>query len=223
MKRAAICMIAFAACVLTLMPGRDRPGDARLKKSFRRAAQHGWTYVHLEGSPAEIGFQHGYHLAPEIEDLLKVIALGLTHDSDADYNFYRSAAQKVFWPQIEQEYREELQGIVQGLNARGVKLDIWDVVVMNASLELNPYYKNWYDREHQTRNAKKAATGDHCSAFVATGRYTKDGKMVMAHNNWSGYLDGQRWSIIFDMAPAAGHRFLMDGLPGWIHSGDDFG
>ncbi|HUS07256.1 MAG TPA: C45 family autoproteolytic acyltransferase/hydrolase, partial [Bryobacteraceae bacterium] len=47
--------------------------------------------------------------------------------------------------------------------------------------------------------------------------------MVMAHNNWSGYLDGQRWSIIFDMAPAAGHRFLMDGLPGWIHSGDDFG
>jgi len=30
--------------------------------------------VHLEGSPAEIGFQHGYLLTPEIEDNFKVIS-----------------------------------------------------------------------------------------------------------------------------------------------------
>jgi hypothetical protein len=27
----------------------------------------------------------------------------------------------------------------------------------------------------------------------------------------------------FDIRPVAGHRILMDGMPGLIHSGDDFG
>jgi hypothetical protein len=63
----------------------------------------------------------------------------------------------------------------------------------------------------------------HCSAFVATGSYTKDGKIVIAHNNWSSYADGSRWVIIFDIAPVKGHRILMDGLPGVITSQDDFG
>ena len=30
----------------------------------------GWTYVHLEGTPAEIGFEHGSLLAAEIADLV---------------------------------------------------------------------------------------------------------------------------------------------------------
>jgi hypothetical protein len=45
----------------------------------------------------------------------------------------------------------------------------------------------------------------------------------MAHNNWTSYWAGQRWRIIFDIAPAAGHRMLMDGFPGVITSDDDFG
>ena len=28
----------------------------------------GWTYVHLQGAPEQVGFQHGYLLAQEIED-----------------------------------------------------------------------------------------------------------------------------------------------------------
>ena len=45
----------------------DPAVDPRLKKAYR-FTQDGWTYVHLEGAPSEIGFQHGYLLAPEIED-----------------------------------------------------------------------------------------------------------------------------------------------------------
>jgi hypothetical protein len=58
---------------------------------------------------------------------------------------------------------------------------------------------------------------------VATGSFTTDGKVIIAHNNWTTYLEGARWTIIFDIAPAAGHRILMDGLPGFIASDDDFG
>ncbi|HYA98142.1 MAG TPA: C45 family autoproteolytic acyltransferase/hydrolase, partial [Methylomirabilota bacterium] len=62
-----------------------------------------------------------------------------------------------------------------------------------------------------------------CSAFVATGSWTKSRQIVMAHNNWTGYLAGERWRIIFDIVPKDGYRMLMDGFPGVIASDDDFG
>ncbi|HEY6392105.1 MAG TPA: C45 family peptidase, partial [Bryobacteraceae bacterium] len=155
-------------------------------------------------------------------DTQKVVLLGLTHDSKKDYAFFRNAAEKVLWPHIENQYREELKGIAEGLKAKGVALDVWDVVVLNAWLELTPYYTNWYDKEHKIVSEKRPVP-EHCSAFAATGSYTKDGKIVIAHNNWTEYKEGSRWNIIFDIAPSKGHRILMDGMAGLIHSGDDFG
>ena len=133
--------------------------------------------MHLQGSPAEIGFQHGYLLSAEIEDAQKVVALGLTHDSKKDYSFFRTAAEKVLWPHIETQYREELKGIVEGLKAKNVQLDLWDVVALNAWLELTPYYTDWYDQAHKVAVGNRPVP-EHCSAFVATGSYTKDGKIV---------------------------------------------
>jgi hypothetical protein len=109
-----------------------------------------------------------------------------------------------------------MQGISEGATAAGVKVDIWDVVALNASIEFG-YYTAVLDK------SEKSGAPDKCSAFVATGRYTRDGRPVIAHNNWSGYLEGSRWNVIFDIRPAAGYRNLMDGMPGLIHSGDDFG
>ena len=210
MKRAALLLclasLAFAG----------HSADARLNKSFRRPVQAGWIFVHLEGKPSEIGFQHGYLLAPEILDAQKAIKLALTHDSK-DWNYFRSVAEKVLWPHVEQEYRDELTGIVAGLNAKNVKLDIWDMVAANAWLELDPYYIKWAEKN------SSRTTAEHCSAFVATGSYTKDGKPVIAHNNWTDYMTGSRWNIIFDITPEHGSRFIMDGMPGLIHSADDFG
>ena len=178
--------------------------------------------MHLEGEPAEVGFQHGYLLAPEIQDAQRMLPVVLKRDSKKDWGFYREAAQNVLWPHIEQEYREELQGITEGLRAKNVKVDLWDVVAANAWLELGSYYSEWYDKQNKTQSSARAAVPEHCSAFVATGSYTKDGKVVIGHNNWSSYLEGARWNIIFDIKPARGHRILMDGFAGAIHSADDF-
>jgi hypothetical protein len=215
-----LVLVAFGLCAAPA--AREPQSDPRLKKSFRKPDQNGWIFVHLEGTPSEMGFQHGFMLAPEIADVQKVVALGLTHDSKKEYAFFRAAAEKVLWPRIEGQYREELKGIVEGLKAKNVSLDLWDVVVLNAWLELSPYYTGWYDKEHKIAGEKKPVP-EHCSAFAATGSYTKDGKMVIAHNNWSEYKEGSRWNIIFDIAPSKGFRILMDGMPGLIHSADDFG
>ena len=145
----------------------------------------------------------------------------MTHEEKKDWQFFREKAQNMLWPHVEAEYRAELQGIADGAVARGVKLDLWDVVALNAWLEM-PYFDKVYDKQHGLP-ATTASAAEHCSAFVATGSYTKDGRVVIAHNNWTSYETGERWNIIFDIVPAQGNHFLMDGMPGLIHSGDDFG
>jgi hypothetical protein len=193
-----------------------------MKSAFRRPEQNGWIFVHLEGSGAEIGFQHGSLLAPEITEAKKVVSLELTHDARHNWDFFRSAAEKMLWPRIDAEYQDELRGIVEGLRTKGSTLDLWDVVALNAWLELS-YYSAWYDRSNSPIDAGQSAVAERCSAFVATGSYTRDGRVVMGHNAWTSYLDGERWNIIFDISPAQGNRILMDGFPGLIHSADDFG
>ncbi len=217
----SLCLVLVSPVALTC---RGQVFDARLKSALRRPVENGWIFVHLEGSPADIGYQHGYLLAPEIADAHDVIKLELTRDTKHDWAFFRSAAEKMLWPAIGQEYRDELNGIVEGLHAKGVQLDLWDVVVANAWLELS-YYSAWYDTKNRPADppVQETAVPERCSAFVATGSHTKDGRVVMGHNAWTSYLDGERWNIIFDIVPANGYRILMDGFPGLIHSADDFG
>ena len=161
-------ILAGVAVVATFVLAVAASREGQSGKSFRKPDQNGWIYVHLEGTPSEIGFQHGWQLAPEIQDLQRVLKLELTHDTGKNYEFFRTAAEKVLWPDVDAEYREELQGIVQGVNAKGVKLDLWDLVVMNAALELNGYYTEWYDKNHGKAKAK-AAVAERCSALSQPG------------------------------------------------------
>src|SRR5260370_14516670 len=101
--------------------------DPRLQKAYR-FQQGGWTYVHLEGSPSEVGFRHGYLLAPEIADAFAAIKLFDTHQSHEDWEFFRKTARGMLWPHIDSEYQEELQGIADGMKAHGVDLDVDDTV-----------------------------------------------------------------------------------------------
>ncbi len=196
--------------------------DPRLQKAYR-FQQGGWTYVHLEGSPAEIGFQHGYLLAPEISDAFAAIKLFDTHSAQRDWNFFRKTAREMLWPHIDAEYRQELQGIADGVKAHGADLDVYDIVALNAFEEVPDYYVPWLNKRQKLAKAPRLAAPGNCSAFIATGSYTKDHQIVVAHNNWTSYLVGERWVVIFDIVPQNGERILMDGYPGVITSDDDFG
>jgi hypothetical protein len=221
MRRTAVLLPLLVLALAYTLVSKDPNIDPRMKKASRAAERGGWVQVHLEGTPNQIGFQHGYLLANEIQDNVKTISTEMMHDEKKDWSFFRKAAQEVLWPKVEQEYRDEMNGIVEGLAARNVKLDIWDVVALNAWLEL-PYYDKWYDKSHG-KPTSNPAVAEHCSAFAATGSYTKDGRVVIGHNNWTSYSSGERWNIVFDIVPAKGNRIVMDGMPGLIHSGDDFG
>jgi len=219
------------SCLLFTLVGALPASSAKTKHSKTipsvepgyRFERGGWTYVHLEGTPAEMGYQHGRLLAAEIADLVRVDKLELEHSTHRDWAFYREASQKMLWPHIEVEYQQELQGIARGVASKGIKLDLWDIVALNGSIELSEYYVPWLNKHEHAVNAPEILPRGRCSAFIANGSYTKDGRVVIAHNNWSSYADGERWTIIFDMQPVHGHRMVMDGEPGVITSEDDFG
>ena len=216
---------ALLPVVLVFVAGAAQP-DARLHGGFRNPVKDGWIFVHLEGNPSAVGYQHGYLLSSEIEDCKRAIELSTTHGVGHSWAELRDVADKYFTPKLPAEYRAELTGMVEGLRARGSKLDLTDLVAMNGYMEFSYYY----DDEKKTHPSnlpgpnlpRQSHAAEHCSAFVATGSYTKGGRIVIGHNNWTDYLTGTRWNIVFDVAPSAGHRFIQDGMPGLIHSGDDF-
>jgi hypothetical protein len=220
-------MLLALTCAAFAADPSANPSDARLQKAYR-FQQGGWTYVHLEGSPAEIGFQHGYLLAQEIADGLEAIKLFDTRETQRDWEFFRTTAREMLWPHIDAEYQQELQGIADGVKAHGVDLDVYDIVALNAFEEVPDYYVPWLNKQtlnkqQKSQKAPKLAAPGNCSAFIATGSMTKDHQIVIAHNNWTSYLAGERWVIVFDIAPQHGNRILMDGFPGVITSDDDFG
>src|SRR5260370_21608128 len=106
------------AMVATIAAARERAAanDARLKPASR-FEEGGWIYVHLEGDPSTVGYQHGYLLAPEIEDAFAAVSAGMTHSTERDWGFFRKAAHEMLWPKSDVEYQQELQGIVEGLRA----------------------------------------------------------------------------------------------------------
>lgn len=186
-----------------------------------REDKNGWIYIHLAGSPADIGYQHGYLVANEIDTLIKVMQYYLPSSSGKDWNFYRGAAKRFMWTKIDKEYQDEIRGITEGLAAKGFKYDTLDIVALNANIELSQYYVPGLMNKLKPGSGDNKAPGN-CSAFIATGSYTKDHKIVIAHNNWTDYIVGERWNVIADIKPEKGNQLLMDCAPGFIHSGDDF-
>ena len=173
--------------------------------------QDGWIYLYAQGKPFERGFQNGYLLAKHIDETIEIVSYYLEKSTEKKWDFYRSSAKSMFWPALDDEYRNEIDGIVAGMNKAGVtKYDNVDITAYNGWIELAWYYLP------QTK-----AHGS-CSAFIATGNATYDGRIVIAHNLWYEYMFCRKWNVILDMNPENGHRFITQSFPGWIYGGTDF-
>ena len=220
----AIALASCAAWAAAPAPQKLPPGNRRLLAgSYRRPVRHGWIYVHLQGSPRQLGYQNGYLLAPEIARVLRGFHVTMPRETKKSWAWLHHAAMHMMLPHIPRQYVQELRGIAEGLAARGVHADLGDVIILNAFEEMPEYYVPWYDAQHHEPKVARLVAPGNCSAFVATGSYTKDGKIVIGHNNWTSYFPGEDWNIIYDIVPDHGLHILMDGFPGVITSDDDFG
>ena len=143
-RRVRVLFVLLLSCLTlpALHAQATAAADARLKKAYR-FQKGGWTYVHVEGSPADIGFQHGYLLATEIKDAYEAVKLFDTHQTQRNWEFFRTTAREMLWPHIDAEYQQELQGIADGVKAHGGNLDVYDIVALNAFEEVPDYYVPW--------------------------------------------------------------------------------
>ena len=164
---ASVATFGASSTALAAAPAAAAP-DPRLGNAYK-FHEGGWTYVHLAGTPEEIGFQHGYLLAREIEDNVHVYSVEAVNLDKRPWEFFRQAGKNVLWPKLDAEYQEELKGIAEGLKAQGSKVDLWDVVAINGDEELTGYYLPMVNAREGKPNPKAAVAPGKCSAFIATG------------------------------------------------------
>lgn len=188
-------------------------------KGYRTDA-NGWIFVHIEGQPYERGFQHGYLLAPELAEIKDDVEYLTIIDTGMGWDFFVNASEHVFVPFIDQEFIEEIKGIAAGAQARGVNISWQEVLTWNGYDELTGY---WWPSVAPTVYANTPPVDkEHCSAFIATGSFTRDGQIVIAHNSWINFEIGQFFNLILDIEPEDGHHIFMQSVPGFIDSGTDF-
>ncbi len=178
-----------------------------------RVDTNGWINVHLEGTPREIGFQHGWLLATR--DRRSPEGPRATSSRDR-----RSATGRSSGPRrnacsgrsSSRSTRRRSTASSTGLKARlpRTKYDRVDITVLNGWIELAWYYVPYLDEMAKKGAGDNKAPG-YCSAFIATGSWTEGGGIVIGHNNWVDYIIGSRWNVIADIVPAAGQPH-PDGL-----------
>ncbi len=186
-------------------------------KGYRFDA-NGWIYVHIEGAPYERGYQHGRLVARELARVKKTLVHIMPEDTGENWDYFVKASETLFAGNTEDEYLQEIKGIADGARDAGTDITWQEVLAWNANMELIGY---WYP-DVLSGKIQYQVDNTHCSAFVATGSYTSDGSVVMAHNNWDHFVTGQYSKEILDIKPSSGHRIIMQSFPGYIASMTDY-
>lgn len=210
--------IVWASCSLscrTAPVATEEQEKVWLAKSYRYD-ENGWIFLHTEGAPFERGFQRGYLTADKIDEFLQTLAYTEEFQTGHDLDYFVRASAQLFRKNVPAEYVAEMRGIVAGMERAGKKVTYEQVLFMNGFIDVLWY---WWPEER-----KRKPQDDHpgCSAFIATGDATADGKIVMAHNSWVGYALGKSANIIIDIVPEHGHRILMQSWGPCIYSATDF-
>ena len=198
----------------TIYPPETKPETG---KGYR-FDRNGWIYIHIEGDPHERGYQHGYLVAPELQEILRSLKYLTYWNSGMQWEFFVEAGEKLFVDRVDQEFLDEIKGIADGAKDAGVDVTWQEILTWNGYEELTDYWWPNVQEGRLDQNINK----EHCSAFIATGSATEGGKILMAHNSWNAFEEGQFANLILDIKPARGHRMFMQAAPGYIDSFSDF-
>jgi hypothetical protein len=199
-------------------------------KNGIRYDMNGWTYVSIKGGPKERGYAYGKLVKEDMKEVRRILDFIIYTDFGVKWDFFIGATKKYFTPKIKDkfpEFYEEMDGFAEGAN-----ITIDEVVAWNNYFTLTgSWWANMPEEEEiavkgasvsNSSTAKEGGAQERCSAFLAVGDWTADGKIVCAHNNFSNFADGQLAKYVIDIKPTEGNRILMMGFPGWIWSGTDF-
>ena len=223
MKKLLILIIFSAISTIDFAAGQTNQQLTDSQKSWvakaNRHEKNGWTYLHIEGTPEERGFQHGYLMAGEIKEAIRVLSARWVHQTALDWNWYVQKTGEVFTPKVDPENLAEIDGIVEGMKAVGIPTSRNEIVGLNGYVELMGDW--WNSVKDSVKSFSPPYPKESCSSYIATGSMTKDGKIDLCHNTMDSNFNPQ-CNIILDILPEKGHRILMQSISGFIHSETDF-
>lgn len=216
---AKVCLFGIGALAPVLPAAELSPSQRECLTKSHRFERSGWTYLHLEGDATARGFQHGYLLAPEIKELLRIHRIAWEYRAGMTWPWLVDKAGKLVTPKVDAENLAEIDGLVAGLKAADVETTRDEMVAYNAQLEFEGYW--WPLEKKNLPETRSEPAKDRCSAFVATGDYTGGKGIVMGHNTMFDYIEAV-CNVVLDIVPDKGQRMLMQAQAGFIHSGTDF-
>jgi hypothetical protein len=198
MKRILCCLIVSGSLLAQVMAQetlKSQPAGERTWGTGCRSEQAGWIILHIEGEPFERGVQHGRLMAPEIAGYLRCFAQTLNHKAPNEHwRGVRPFIQALFVRKFDLEYLEEMKGIAEGASAAGARfdgrpIDLIDILALNCWCEIQGLEEanaaTPTGLEGITKAAPRPANPlphfERCSAFVAAGPATSDGKIVFGH------------------------------------------
>lgn len=177
-------------------------------------------------------------MKPEMAAIVKMLDFTLLNS----YGLSRSALAEmigaIYGPRIESrfpELHEEMMGMAEG---SGMHMN--DIVLWNCYYTLGyvvPHLGKlirdipWLDRKYgeilrEGQGAGGASEGgggqDRCTAFMAVGSYTANGKIVCGHNTFDNFIDSQYCNVMLSAEPTSGNSFIMQTAPCQVASGTDF-
>ena len=178
----------------------------KLKNGFKYK-KNGWTYISIKGEPYDRGVAHGTLLKDEINKCLATMEWNLYDSHGLKLDFFKEISNFFFKKTIEVNFPElftELKGIAKGAAVNLDELILWnnlaslDYALPKLSLYLDemPHLKEKYGHlldvlpaVGQLEGGAKGSKGskDKCSAFMALGDYTSDGKICCAHNSFDNF------------------------------------
>ena len=182
--------------------------------------KNGWKIIEVSGDAYQRGFLHGQLLSEEFRQLIDIFRYELETENQMSLEEYikicNDLARKPFDKCV--EWREELEGMVAGALSKGIIVSVDFLFSWNMYLSIHDLSKY-----HKVPNGTaKSISTERCSAFIATGDATKDGKIVMAHNTHSKFTLAPLSNIIQYVNPAKGNAFVMQTGPGLLCSSVDW-
>lgn len=188
-----------------IVKGKEKNGSWKVLRTGREKFLYPWSgpipVVSVRGTPFELGKQHGSKCRERISKTVADTWEGLVNylgcnrsDIEGDLAVYSEKIRG-----CHPSFVDEMKGV-----ADGAQVSYHDIVLLNSQINIL-----------LERGGMKGLDALLCSSFASWGRGTKNGNLVMGHND-----DGVRFTdqflVLLDAAPKEGYRFGVPIMPGYL-------
>lgn len=198
----------------------------------------GKKLLHVEGSPYDMGYQHGYLCAEGVSHMASIEFWGglIIHMLELDVTIdqllqlvggeagvkvlvnllYIPIEKSIRDGEVPEEFLEEVNGIVDGANDAGYPVDYKSVMMNNLAFDAilgigYPIIAPLIPLAIPLMPVPHA-----CNAFVATGKATVDGRTLMGRDFMFGNGVYYKYGLIIEYVPDTGNRFVSVMAPSFV-------